>query len=360
MATEDRREADRLSLFRRLEDAAWEFDFFQALRRIECLHPEWARLGKALRPSEEPVRLALEVSLGFAPATFSRLTPQGHGLPPRLEQRFLGLLGPNGPLPLHLTEYALERITHHGDLAFSRFLDIFHHRMLLLFYRAWADAQPTVGKDRPSEDRFAFYLGSLLGLGTEAMRARDAMPDTAKFFFAGRLAKHSRNAEGLESMLYEYLQLPVQVEQFVPHWLQLPVDQRTRLGGVPRESTALGRGTVIGEQVRDVQCKFRIRLGPMNAEQYDSFLPGRRNLLVLVAWVRNYVGFEFEWDLVLVLASDEVIGSRLGEKQQLGWTAWLGTRSAIDAAEDLTLAPEQWQRTQDASHTRTNRGMSHG
>ena len=94
--------------------------------------------------------------------------------PPRLTQRFFGLLGPNGPLPLHLTDYARERVLHHGDPTLARFFDVFHHRMLALFYRAWAQAQPTASLDRPYDDRFADFVGSLIGIGSPLLRRRDA------------------------------------------------------------------------------------------------------------------------------------------------------------------------------------------
>jgi predicted component of type VI protein secretion system len=44
----------------------------------------------------------------FAPAELAAWWPAS-GRPARLLVYFFGLLGPNGPLPLHLTEYARER-----------------------------------------------------------------------------------------------------------------------------------------------------------------------------------------------------------------------------------------------------------
>jgi type VI secretion system protein ImpH len=79
----------------------------------------------------------------------------------------------------------------------------------------------------------------------------------------------------------------------------------------------------------------------MDLDRFIDFLPGRRSLERLRDWVRNYVGFEFDWDLQLVLARDEVPGIRLGRDGQLGWTTWLGTRRAITDADDLILAPER-------------------
>ncbi len=342
MAATDGRAATRLALFAALARAPWSFDFFQALRRIEGVSPDRPRLGKAVRPGDEPVRLSQEASVAFAPSTLSAFEEQA-GRPPRLEQRVFGLLGPNGPLPLHLTEYVRDRLRHDDDRTLARFLDLFHHRMALLFYRAWAESRPTVQHDRPDEDRFTVYAGSLAGYGSPARRGRDAVPDHAKLFFLGHLARSAKNAEGLASILEGYFGLPARVEQFVLGWLELPADQRTVLGGEPRAGITLGSGLAIGERVRDVQSRFRIVMGPMDLDRFIDFLPGGRSLVRLVDWVRNYVGFEFDWEVQLVLTRDEVPGIRLGREGYLGWTTWLGARQAATDADDLMLVPERMQ-----------------
>jgi type VI secretion system protein ImpH len=341
MAASDGRAAARLALFAALAREPWSFDFFQALRRIEGVFPDRPRLGRALRPGAEPVRLSQEPSVAFAPSTLSAFEEQEGGLPPRLEQRFFGLLGPNGPLPLHLTEYTRDRLLHHDDRTLARFLDLLQHRLTLLFYRGWADARPTVQQDRPEEDRFAVYMGSLAGYGTPGTRGRDAVPDHAKLFFVGRLSRHAKNAEGLEAILEGYFGMPVSVEQFALGWLRIPVDQRSVLRGERQPSGILGFGTVLGERVRDVQSRFRIVMGPMDLDRFSDLLPDGRSLVRLVDWVRNYVGFEFDWEVQLVLARDEVPGVRLGREGRLGWTTWLGARRSPTDADDLVLAPEQ-------------------
>jgi type VI secretion system protein ImpH len=330
----------RRALFDALAREPWAFDFFQALRRIEGAHADHPRLGKALRPGDEPVRLAQEASVAFAPSTLSAFEPDERGRP-RLEQRFFGLLGPNGPLPLHLTEYVRERVRLHRDSTLARFLDLFHHRMALLFYRAWAQARPTVQHDRADDDRFALYVGTLAGYGSTATRGRDGVPDHAKGFFVGHLARSARNAEGLGAILEGYFRVRARIEQFLLDWLALPRDQRTALGGERRVSGLLGLGAVVGARVRDVQSRFRVVLGPLDFDRFCDFLPEGRSLAALVDWVRNYVGFEFDWELQLVLARDEVPAVRLGQEGRLGWTAWLGSRPSPTDAGDVIFRPER-------------------
>jgi type VI secretion system protein ImpH len=330
--------ADHLSFFRELEEKPYQYDFFQALRHIECLFPEMPRIGQALRPVDEAVRFGQEPALTFAPATIASFRTPAGATKPRLEVRFFGLLGPNGPLPLHLTEFARGRSLHAGDQTLVRFLDIFHHRFLEMFYRAWAQAQPTVSLDRPRDDRFSFYAGSMFGLGETSLRKRDAVDDFAKLFYSGLLVRQVRNRDGLVALLSGYFRLPIQVEEYVGHWMTLQQEDLTRLG---RRGAMLGNGAVLGRRVWDCQHKFRIRIGPLDLPQYEDFLPGGSALPKLVAWVRQYLCFELDWDVRLLLKREQVPKTRLSRFGRLGWTTWLGNRQRPKDAVDLTLDPER-------------------
>jgi type VI secretion system protein ImpH len=341
-----REPTDHLNFFRSLEEKPYQYDFFQTLRRIECLFPQMPRIGQALRPADEPVRLAQEPSLAFAAASLSSFkTPVGANVP-RLEVRFFGLLGPNGPLPLHVSEFVRERALHAGDVTLLRFLDMLNHRFLALFYRAWAQAQPTVSLDRPQDDRFSTYTGALCGLGDPSLRERDAVDDFAKLFYCGLLARQIRNRDGLVALLAGYFRLPVEIEQHAGHWMALQKSDRTALA---TESASLGAGAVLGRRVWDRQHKFRIILGPLGLAQLESFLPGGTALAELVAWVRQYLCFELAWDLLLVLQRDEVPTSQLGRRTRLGWTSWLGSHARRTDARDLVLDAEHWMALQPSS-----------
>jgi type VI secretion system protein ImpH len=246
------------------------------------------------------------------------------------------MFGPNGPLPLHLSEYARDRLRNSDDPTFSEFLDIFHHRMLSLFYRAWANAQPTVNFDRPEQDRFSVYTGALFGLGMPSLRNRDEMPDLAKLHFAGRLSSQTRNAEGLVAMIRRFFKVPAVIEQFVGEWMKLPDDCRCRLGVSPETGT-LGVNIAIGDHAWECQQKFRIILGPLNFKDYERMLPGRDSGKRLRAMVRNYVGDSMNWDVNLVLKKEKLPLLKLGEDDLLGWNTWLGNRTSDDDINDLVL-----------------------
>ncbi len=328
--------APDVDLLKALEAAPFEHGFLQAVRRLESLNPDKPRIGYSLRPKEDPIRLGQEPYLAFAPATLAGLAPSNDIRPARLDVRFFGLFGPNGPLPLHLTEYARERMRNADDPTLARFADIFHHRLLTLFYRAWAAAQPAVSMDRPEADRFGTYVATLFGLGMPSLAARDALPDLAKLHYAGHLACQSRHADGLEQMLADFFKLSVRIVEFIGEWLTLAEEYRWRLGDTP-ETGALGLTTVVGERVWERHQKFRIVIGPVGFADYQRLLPGGDALRRLRALVRNYVGEEFNWDLNLLLRKEEVPTVELGSLGQLGWTTWLDTEGREQDADDLLL-----------------------
>ena len=322
--------------------AAYRYDFYQALRLIENHFRDKPRLGTARRPADEPVRLGQAADLSFAPSALSAVGLADRSGKPRIEVRFFGLFGPNGPLPLHMTAYARERRLHKGDETFGRFADMFHHRLLLLFYRAWAQAQPTVSLDRPGEDRFADFVGSLIGIGGREWRDRDAAPTHARLAFAGALSRQVRNADGLIRLLSGYLRMSVGVEQFVGRWMALPRSERSRIGrraASRRSSTAqLGSSAVLGVSVFDRQHHFRVHIGPLDLTAFEALLPSGTALPAVEALVAQYVGLEFGWDLRLELDKTQVPPCRPGRYGRLGWTTWLG-RPRGDRPAALNLAP---------------------
>jgi type VI secretion system protein ImpH len=341
MADEARATPPDLAWLAALEAEPYRFGFFAALRRLECMYADRPRIGAATRPAESALRLGQEPSLDFPPATLAAFRAGKGTEPHRLLVRFLGLFGPHGPLPLHLTEYARDRLRNADDRTFAYFADVFHDRVLALFFRAWAASQPTVSLDRAGEDRFGVHLASLLGLGMPELRDRDAWPDFAKLHYAGHLASQSRHPDGLASMIGDYFGLSARIVELVGEWLVLSESTRLYLGARP-ESGCLGLSTVIGARVWERQHKFRVVLGPVGLRDYTRLLPGGDSLARLIALVRNYVGDQFSWDLQLVLRRDEVPRLELGRLGRLGWTTWLHAREPARDADDLLLQAQHY------------------
>jgi type VI secretion system protein ImpH len=349
MASADRSEADDLSWIERLERDAGSFDFHVALRRFEVMFADRARLGEALRPSDEPLRIVQDPSLAFAPSAVESFAPETEQSPARLGVAFMGMWGPNGPLPTHLTEYARQRLRNAGDKTLASFVDIFHHRILLLFHRAWARAQPTVTMDRVEADAFSLYLGAFLGLGLKATRNRDSFPDHAKLFYAGRFGASARSAEGLGEVVSDYFQVPAAIEQFVGMWAELPEESCWQLSVSPATGI-LGRTAILGRRVFTRAHKFRITLGPLSRLDFERTLPASEGLDTLVSLVRLYTNDEWAWDVRLVLSAEATERVQLGRGGRLGWTTRIG--HAGGAREDLIVDPllkRTYRRSQSSS-----------
>jgi len=320
-----------------LEKNPFAYDFFQAARLLQSRFADKPRIGCSLSPGQDPVRFAQSPSLAFPPSTLERVQT-GPGGAPKVFVNFFGLMGPNGPLPIHFTEYARERERHFGDRTIASFINVFNHRLVSFFFRAWAASRKSVDLDRHDEQNYAAYIGSLFGIGLESLQDRDAVPDWAKLYFAGRLSCQTRNAEGLEAILQEYFEIKTEVQTFTGRWMDVPSDSLCRLGDSP-ETGNLGVNTIVGSRLWDCQLSFRVKLGPMSLANYERMLPCGAAFQRLKYWVLNYCGEHFFWDAQLVLRAEEVPDVALGKSGRLGWTTWLKTKPLPHDADDLILNP---------------------
>jgi len=329
---------DPVELALQLEAQAARMDFFQVLRLLENARPDLPRIGTSLRPRDDAVRFGQDPSLMFHPSALARFTRADGDAKARLAVNFFGLLGANGPLPLHITEYVRDRLRHGGDGTMLAFLDVFHHRMLTLFYRARASAEPVISLDRRDGDRFSDFVGSLFGIGAPALRERDAIGDFAKLHFAGLLANKTRPAAGLVTVLRAYFKLPFEVEQFVGHWMRIPAEVQSRLGAA-EDGNRIGSSLMLGRSVWDVQNKFRIVIGPLDYADYERFMPGGDSLARLLAWARLYVGLALDWDVRLVLKKEQRPPLRLGGATRMGWSTWLASAPPRRDLDQMVIHP---------------------
>jgi type VI secretion system protein ImpH len=359
-----------LSLEERLYQEGFAFDFFQAIRVLERLEPKRRPIGLTGPPAAEVARLRAHLSLSFPPsALYDVERPTAVQAPPTMTVTFLGLTGPSGILPRHYTELLL-RLDREAKgpekHALRHWLDLFNHRLMSLFYRAWEKYRFYIPYERgeyarAEPDAFTQCLFSLIGMGEPALRGRlriavrseqdlhsperihARVDDLALLYYSGFLAHRPRCAVALEAMLLDYFQLPIGIEQFHGQWLGIDPADQTQLGSVGQ----LGVNTVAGERVWDVQSKVRVRLGPLAYRDYESFLPDRlptserKAFFLLSHLVRLYVGLDMDFDVQLVLRAAEVPACRLevngGLGPRLGWNTWLHCGSMPRDAEDTVF-----------------------
>jgi type VI secretion system protein ImpH len=342
-----------MNTLQRLQDRPYNFRLFAALRLLEQAFAAQPRLGEGRKAADDLVRLGQAPHLSFAPCdVVSAATAEDELL--HLEQYAFGLFGPNGALPLHLSELAYERRRQKEDGTIVDFLNVFQHRLIALFYRAWANAEPTVSFDRPDSDHFRSYVGALIGMAPEAARDVDEVLDYAKLSRVGLFAAQQRSAEGLETILADYFKVPVEVRQFTGAWLDIPNDLHCCLGG--SNGTELGGDATLGALTWQRQHKFEIAIGPLARTEFTDFLPGARGLAELHALVRLYTNDEWEWQVRLLLQDVDIPGISLGQDSPLGWMSWLGERSSDAAAVATDVVIQSDARQYPTEQQRTNIG----
>ena len=335
MAELDRQTPD--SLIADLVSQPQRFNFFQAVRRLEAEHPDSPRVGWSVRLEEDFLRFCQLPSLAFSPSSLESVrVTEG---PIRMSVNFLGMFGPNGPLPQQLTDFARDRLRNAHDPTLVRFMDVFHHRMLSFFFRAWASNSKSVDFDRANDARYPDYFGSFFGMGTDELQNRDSVPDWAKLHFTGRLAAQVRNAEGLEAILGDFFNIPTRVEEFAGHWMKIPKENQCRIGESP-ETGSLGLSAIVGERKYEMQLKFRIRMGPMELDDLQRLLPIGDGFRRLKDWILIYINQEFFWDLECVLKASAVPALGLGKGSMLGWTTWLKSKPFTRDTEDPIFDPD--------------------
>lgn len=384
MASQGRRNG--IALTEQLFEQGYRFDFFQAVRVLEWIGrqraerssrcesettggerraPDASRdqqrhaVGRDRNPNREAVRFRALPALSFPAGEISRLrrwsdAASGDDLqgPPEMTVGFMGLIGPSGVLPQHYTKMVIQR-TRDKDFGLRDFLDLFNHRAISLFYRAWEKQRFALGYERSQADRareedlFTRCLYCLLGLGTSGLRGRMLVDDEALLFFAGLFSHQPRCAVALERMLCDYFNLAFQVKQFQGQWLQLSDEDRSLLPSRRRpqgQNARVGRGLVVGERVWDVQCRFRLRVGTLRYAQFLRMMPSGDVLRSLCELTRFYVGPELDFDVQPVLSGEEVPWCRLGapgdDAPRLGWNTWVRCEPFAGDVDDPVFSLE--------------------
>jgi type VI secretion system protein ImpH len=313
-----RRPEPATDFFRNLKAEPWRFDFFVLLRHLERKFRDKPRIGDAATSREEVARFGQNPFMEF-PASNVVRADQDEDKPLKIFVRHLGMLGPQGPLPLAITEeayhYALAE-----DEAFPRFLDLFNHRFIQLFFRAWADSRPIAQHDRPDADRFAAYIGSAIGIGSRPYHNLDTLPDGAKLSFAGLLGAQAKSASRLAAAIRGIFGVKAEVDEFVGSRLVFDTAEWTIVG---RGYNVLGEDALLGRSVFSVQDKIRVRVFSENLAQYIRFLPTGDLCEPLADLVFFYNGEQLDYDVELAIPAGAAAPVRLGSFGQLGWTSWM-------------------------------------
>ena len=323
-----------------LEREPYSFEFFQAVRLLHQLYPDRGRVGRFGNPDDEAIQFGATPATAF-PASEIQAIEMDNGQPPRMLVNFFGLTGPQGVLPLEYSELVADRVRQR-DHSLRDFLDLFNHRIISLFFRAWERTHGHGADATKDDDALHNHLLDLVGLGTNGLPEQLGLPPAALAFYVGLLAIPTRPAVALELLLEDYFGVSVEVEQFVGGWYSIDEVSQCALGDESSASSQLGVGAVAGDEIWDLQAKARLRVGPLTRAQYDTFLPTGRAYRDLRALTKFFTGEQVDIEVQLVLARDEVPPVSLGAEgtapTPLGWCTWLRSRPFTRDASDTILS----------------------
>jgi len=206
------------------------------------------------------------------------------------------------------------------------FLDIFHHRLISLFYRCWCKYRYPIEFEHGKDDLITPRLFSLICLGSPALVQATGLPDSWRLLhFAGLFHHQPHSASDLERILSDYFDgLPVEVEECIGRWVPIRQEQMPELG---RRNCRLGVDCSIGKRVFGRMTSFRVWIGPCDHERMLDFLPDQDDHKALRHIVDLFLNDPLEFDiglrvrglLRLQLESDEP--PRVAPR--LGWNTWL-------------------------------------
>lgn len=346
----------------RMRTGPYRFNFFQAVRLLELAIDEddengRRAIGKDGPPHAEVVRFRSLPSHSFPAGELQSFKPQSEkdadrsaadATPPELVVSFMGLFGPNGVLPRHYTQAIIDRVRG-KDFALRDFLDLFNHRMISLFYRAWSKYRLPVAfeqcrRSNQPHDLITMCLLSFVGMGTEHLCGRQRIHEHSQIYYGGHFTHHPRNAISLERIVTEYFAVPTEILQFVGRWLYLNADDQSRIshpGPRNQPNNQMSVSVVVGRRVWGVENSFRLRMGPLTYREFSALTPAGERLRAVTEFVRTYVGLEFDFDIQLVLRKEEVPACQLGGKSEvpsrLGWNTWIASRPFERDVEDAVF-----------------------
>ena len=329
-------------LLEKLAGDANSFEFFQAVALLERLRSSMRPVGHFSSPSAEAVRFRANPRLGF-PASEIQKLDLPENAPAEMMVNFMGLTGPSGVLPHPYSELILERANARPrDFGFAAFLDIFNHRAVSLFYRAWQKARFPVTYGKSHRDLFSQYLLDLVGLGTPGLRDRQAIEDEALLHYISLVAMQSRSSTALQQLLEDYFEVPVEIEEFTGAWYAIAPDTQCQMTDEDTPSRQVGEGAVVGDAIWDRQGRARIRIGPLSLERYNDFLPKGSAYAALQSITRFFTNQSLDFEAQLVLDRTEAPPIQLdadsAHPARLGWVSWACTAPLGSDPDDTVLA----------------------
>jgi type VI secretion system protein ImpH len=307
---------DDARLIEELQKHGNQYGFFHAVSLLHRLAPDAVPVGGLGPVEKEAIRFRHDPSLVFSPSdvqSIQLLDDEGKRQQTTVTTTFLGLTGSVSPLANAMSEEVLRDLQDHdGNL--SAFYDIFHHRLISLFFRSWKKYRFYSGFRNDGKDAFTQRALAFVGVDPHGASPRFSLPLAFQLSLAPLLAHRTRSARTLEVALRRVLPegINVRIESFVERIVDIPKEQRIRLG---LANTTLGEDFVVGRRVHDRSGRFRIHVGPVTYDRYEELLPGNALHAALGRIVDHLSRGTLEAELDVRVREDETPHFLLGDKR---------------------------------------------
>jgi type VI secretion system protein ImpH len=310
-----------------LQTRARSTDFYELLRRLEQPGKRFGRTGGI---EAEPARLGQPIRMSFATGDIESLEIPANGSVPHVAVNAIGLFGPEGPMPLHLTKWMLERASNRwfagdqsgatADRAFLDFANALQHRMIGFYWRAWADLRPEIQHAHGDGGAVGAMVRALGGTGLGGPEVASDTATHARLRHATSLFQRVESPRRLVEYLSSEIGHPVELIEFIGVWNDIPEALQTRLG---QASSRLGSDATVGARFFDRVNRAEVRLGPMSYDDYLGFFddPAIRHRLKQA--LQFVSGGSMQFDVRLMLEGQEVPAPKMAEVR-LGQSTWIG------------------------------------
>lgn len=340
MASTQRTTSDSLAVLEEALPSARHASFFGVVRLLERLVNEEYRIGTARSPTEELIRFLHDPGLTFSSGDIKEASlgqERNIGENGQISEReivritttFLGLAGGVSPLPAYFSDEIAREDPYAPHQ--RQFLDIFHHRLLSLFYRS--SERYSLPNEYNSEAKDLWSKRTLLLGGNDGDSHTPAdLPKWQLLQLTPLLATQVRSASSLERCLVTVLrselpEISVKVSQFLGGWTNIGESQRIRLGVA---NVDLGRSTFLGQRIYDSASRVRVTISPVT-KNHSHRLMADGDLFQLIATVfESFCAEPLEYQLELILADDAIPSTQLSGESPvsfLGKNTWLGQQA---------------------------------
>lgn len=275
---------------------------------------------------QKQLRFSATKTLGFPASPVQSLhwtgetTQQAH-----IQVNFLGLTGPSGVLPLPYSELLLSWQAQRDHIA-TKFFDLFHHRLLSLFFAA--QTKYSIPDMVLRRDKAFFTMLDSLSATHHSNDTNVTQHDL--WFFAGTLRQRPLPASSLEQMIAALLHVDVKLKPLQGEWLTIP---EIGQGSLARDGLPLDGSIALGARFWDPQARVVLQIKNVSVDKMKQLLPGGSAHCIIETLVRDCLAPDIACDLELHQQGELLPPSRLTSTEnhpsdvQLGWSTKLGVGS---------------------------------